>query len=141
MMIKNDPAYQALAKKTQRSFGTALLYYQLSIDGPLHGKIAANPDVRRLATMLVDEANRDFESLDADEWVLVRAMLPDQASKFVDRVKTNEWRGPRMQLRLALAPYHSSTGLDEYWSLILAGNTAGAKKAIEALANRGVPVP
>jgi hypothetical protein len=140
-LIAADLGYAAAAKKTHRSFGSALLTYVLGTDGPLRTKAAQNADVRRLAGLFEEELRRDPDRVSADEWVLLKAVGSPQAAAFGEKVQANDRARSRLALDRTLSPYSAGTALELYHSLLLEGKTAEAKQAIADLGKNGVPVP
>jgi tetratricopeptide (TPR) repeat protein len=140
-LIREDAAYAEIAKRTQRSFGTTLVYYVIATDGPFKAKAVNNPDVKRLATLLEADFRRDPDRMHASEWVLLRGVGSEHAKAVAEKAKANEWSRARLQFNRALSPYASATALTEYWELLLHGKEAEAKKVIAGLAAKGIPVP
>lgn len=134
-----DPGYAKLAEKTRRSLGPAAVYYALA-GGPLRDKVAANPDVKRLAGLTLEALARDPEAVGPAAWVLVRAVQPDRAAA-VAAAKADEWDAARRRLDAVLTPFRVTTDLDEYYALLMDGQEAEAAKVRAALAAKGVPAP
>ncbi|HEX4612463.1 MAG TPA: hypothetical protein VH092_29990, partial [Urbifossiella sp.] len=135
------PGYAAAAAKTRRSFGPALVDYVLADDGPHRDRAAANPDVRRLAALALEEFDRDPAGADARDWARVKAAVPDRAATVAEKARANVRHEARARLNRALTPYFVATALESHRDLLLAGKPDEAKQVIAALAAAGTPVP
>lgn len=141
-LAKADPAgYGAAAKRTHRSFGTALVPFVLAADGPHAATVAANPDVKRLATLVLEGFDRNPDDADAFDWARVRAVEPGRAAAVAGKAKANPRRAPRLALAVAISPYHANTALGRYYDLLMNAKPADAAKVIADLAATGVAVP
>ncbi|MDB5313975.1 MAG: hypothetical protein JWO38_8177 [Gemmataceae bacterium] len=140
-LTREDAGYAVLADRTKRSFSTTLVYYVLAADGLHRARAAGNPDVKQLAALALESLRRDPAAASTGEWVLIRAVSPERAGAFAEKVKANEWRRVRYQLARVTAPFRPATALDEYWDLLLAGKGTEAKKVIADLAAKDIPVP
>lgn len=140
-LIAADTKYAGMAAKSRRSFGTSLVVYAITVDGPHRAKVVASADVRRLAGLAEEGFRRDPGRAHASEWVLLSACGSPAAKPVGAAAKANPRGAARRELARATAPYSAATALDEYWHLLLADKLADAGKVMKALGAKGVPVP
>jgi tetratricopeptide (TPR) repeat protein len=140
-LIKESPEYAKAAERTRRSVGNWLVYHVLSSDGPLRAKAAANPDVKRLAEVQVEDFRRDPDGSGPGTWVLLRAVLPAEADAVAKKHKADERERVNQQISRKLHPDSATGALTESWMLMLEGKDAEAKKVLAAVAAKGIPMP
>jgi tetratricopeptide (TPR) repeat protein len=139
-LTRTDGNYAKLAERTQRSFGTILLYQVISNGGALKAVVLANPDVKKLAALELEDFKTDPESIGPAGLLLLKAFYPSEAATVAEKVLANERLRVRNKIHRILSPYSARYALDEYWQLQLAGKEVDAKKVLTDLAAKGVPV-
>ena len=139
-MIEQDAAYAKLAKKTKRSFGSDLVRYLIG-DKSFRAKLAANPDIKRLAAFVLEEFRRDPEAVTATECALVGAVSPEEVAKIEEKIKSNERHRVYGQIERLMQPDSANGAIRDYWMLQLEGKPDQAKKVMADLAARGIAVP
>jgi tetratricopeptide (TPR) repeat protein len=140
-LTDSEPAYAKLAAKTKRSLGTWLLYHVLSEDGPLKARVAAHPDVKRLAALAREDFAANPDETGIATVILMRAVAPDDAKAMVEKMKANERDRVTARIGRLLNPYSAVSVYRDAWFLRLDGKDAEAKKLLDELAVRGVPLP
>jgi len=140
-LMKADDGYKARADRTKRSVGSHLIYHVLATDGPERAKVAANPDVKRLAALQSDAFRRDPSNAGPATWLLVRAVTPAGAAEVAERVKGNERARLHRELARLVTPDSAAAVLEEVWVLMLEGKKTDADKLLADLKAHGVPVP
>jgi hypothetical protein len=137
-LARENEEYAKQAERTKRSFGSSLVSYVLAGDGPLRAAAAKNPDVKRLAALAEGAFGRYPDRATAGEWVVLRAVGSAMTAAVAEKARANPRAKAHRALARATAPHAAATALDEYRDLLLEGKEAEAKKAIAALAARGV---
>jgi tetratricopeptide (TPR) repeat protein len=140
-LAREDKDYAALADRTRRYLGSALIYYVLAENHPARSRAAANPDLKRLAEIVRDEAKRDPEGMGPRTWLFLRAVDPPAAEALAPRVKANELLRVRRTIDRLLNPLAASGALEEYAALVLEGKEAEARKVFADLKSKKMPLP
>jgi tetratricopeptide (TPR) repeat protein len=140
-LARTNKDYAALAERTKRSVGTSLVYYVLATDNPLRAAATANDDVKRLAALSLEEFKVDSDWSGPRSWILIRAILPNEAGAVAAKVKANERQRVRRKIERLLAPLSPSHALEEYWALLLDGKEAEARKVLNDLKAKKIPLP
>lgn len=140
-LARDDKDYAALADRTRRFLGTALIYYVLAENHPTRSRAVANPDLKRLAEIVRDEFKRDPEGTGARTWLFLQAINPAEAEALAPRLKANELLRVRRTIDRLLTPLSAGSALEEYAALMLEGKEAEARKVFADLKAKKMPLP
>jgi tetratricopeptide (TPR) repeat protein len=140
-LVKAEPAYAEMARKTARSLDTALLGYVLAHEGSLRDKAQANVDVKRVQTILRQQRRAFPGQTRASTWAFLRASHPDEAAAIAKELLANKHDAIKRQIDRALTPLSASVALGEHFRLLMAGKEAEASAVLAEAAKRGVPMP
>ena len=140
-LCRADVEYAKVAERTKRSIGTMLVYYALSSESSFRVKAVANPDVKRLAALALEDFKLDPEGIDPKGWVVVHAVRPAEAAPIAAGVKANERQRITRRISRLLSPLSATSGLDDYFALLLEGKSEEAQRILADLKAKKIPVP
>ncbi|OAI48398.1 hypothetical protein AYO44_07125 [Planctomycetaceae bacterium SCGC AG-212-F19] len=142
-LAKEDPSYQALATRVERSLGsTEVLAFVLAREGTLRDKALANADVKRTLALIVEHGKRFPEDQGPWTWAMLRAAYPDEAARIAAAQQKDEFSELERAINRKLSPLSASAALSAYWTKLLAGkDEAEARTAVKPFSIRGVPLP
>jgi predicted Zn-dependent protease len=136
-----EKGYAALAARTERSLGPYLLVYVLGEDTALRQAALADPDVKRLLGLRLQQLKDVRADRGVSAWAALVGAYPEEAARFAEEVRKDGLRADQRAIEQALAPLSASAALDAYWALRVAGKESEAKEELRRWAQRGVPLP
>jgi tetratricopeptide (TPR) repeat protein len=140
-LTKARPEYAALAERTQRSLGLALVTWALGHEGPLRAKAVANADVRRLQGLDLEELKTTPDELASGAWAVLLPSYPEEAAALARRLENDPVAEARLVSAQVLAPLSADTVLQRHWTLLMQGKTAEAWDVVTQAAAKGTPLP
>jgi tetratricopeptide (TPR) repeat protein len=140
-LIKTEPAYAEMARKTQRSLGSDLVRYVLVRKGELGDKAMANPDVKRAIQLQLDTGKRFPQDRGPRSWALLQRANPEEAARIVQVVQKDAVSQTARAINRILSPWSATVALEAHWALLLAGKEALALEVLKQSAAQGIPLP
>jgi hypothetical protein len=140
-LVRANPEYAALAEKTRRSLGPALLSYVLGKGGPLAKEALAQPDVQKAVALVAEQAKAFPDTQGPWSWARLRFARPAEAAAIAGRARTDAVQEAQRRIDHAVSPLSAGGALEAHWALLLAGKEAEAEAVLRQAAARGVPLP
>jgi hypothetical protein len=132
----------AMQKQTRRGLSAGYLVTAiLERGGPLAELARKNENVVRIFA-LEKASVQDFPgSCHIAQWALLRTSDPELAAQLAKKINEDEVGRLSDQLEFQFNPLSSSSVLEQYWTLRMHGDEAGALKIYQAAQRDGVPLP
>jgi tetratricopeptide (TPR) repeat protein len=140
-LAKSQPAYKALAEKTQRSLGSSLLTFVLGGKSPLADKALADPDVRRAQALKLEQLRAFPDEQGPATWAFLRGANPQEAAQVAKRTLHDALAESERAIEMVVYPLEANTWLNSYWTLQMAGKESEAAALLKRGAEKGVPLP
>jgi hypothetical protein len=141
-LIKQDPAYAALAAKTDRVLGGI---YLLAIiqgrEGKLRDLALANADLKLALKRSIEYGQRFPQARGSWHWALLRAAHADEAKKIAQAAQQDQVLLLKNAIDAQLSPLSGSSAVHSYWMRQLAGKEVEAAEVLKQFVDRGVPLP
>jgi tetratricopeptide (TPR) repeat protein len=141
-LARSQPAFSEMAIRAQRSLGSgSLIAVALTQPGELQGIAAANADVRRAVTLIIEEQNRLTHRGTPWDWAIVQALDADQAARIADKIQHDEFRPVDIALNEKLTPASGLTTFHAFWTCQMEGNPREAAEILRRAAKQGILLP
>jgi hypothetical protein len=141
-LVRQEPAYAAMASRARRSLHPAyLVAIALGRQANLREAILGNKDVQRTITLILESRKEFPNDHNPWAWAMLRAANPDEAAKVADGVLHGERGRLQRSISQKLAPVDASTAFVAYWAMQIAGKEEKGLEILKRCAARGVPMP
>ncbi len=116
------------------------LAWALARDPALRERARAEPDLEAALDQLATALQRFPDDCRLWEWALLTSLRPELAEQAAQAIAADDSAALLRRIDRRLAPQRATTGLNHYWELQLAGQSAAADSLLHALRARGIPL-
>ena len=141
VLVKEQPAYAALAKRARRSLDARyLIAVAATRDPKLRAAALANKDVQQGLALEKETFVRFPDSPHAWTYVIRRDRREKEAEDMGKALQTESAQIQRA-FQSKLSPMSAAAAFDQYWAYQAAGQEAKGVEVLKQCAARGVPLP
>ncbi len=137
------PAVAALRKAGRRALNASyLVAYALETgDEAVRAALAADPDLRLVAGLIVEDWKARPKWRSPWEWQFLRGLSPAAAEEARVSIGENRLSTLWLEATARLNPLGATTAFDRHWARLIAGDEEGARAVLDEAAERGIPIP
>jgi hypothetical protein len=141
-IARQDPDFATMVKRARRSLSPSyLVALALARGGKRHDAVNANPDVRRIVAMALEDIRKFPDESSPWIWALLKNSHPAEAAQLAKAYLQDSVEQSGLAIAQRLNPLDGKTAFRAYWAKQMAGQEAEGIKILKVCAAQGVPMP